>query len=336
MKQVRNILAIRFARLGDVILLLPALSAIKASLPHARLTLLTGHRCAPIGEMCPAVDEVICVDRLAMRDGSVWRAMRDVKQLAADIRKREFDTVIDFHSFRETNLLTWFSRAPIRVGMRRYNAPYLSFCFNRPAVNEDKTLHVSEMFRRVAEALPGVDSSSRSSAAIRVPESDRLWIEREIPRRPRLSLYVDAPVDDRRWPPEYFAAVADYAVESMQAQPIVLASPGNEAVLTRVLAASRKATELRVFPGLPLPRLAAAIGSSTLLISNDTGPMHLGPALGVRTLGLFSVGLPEHFRPIGKGDGYLKAVPIDRISVKQVIEEVGRMWTKTVDRDLPR
>ncbi len=52
-----NILAIRFARLGDVILLLPALAAIKESLPLAHLSLLTGHRCAPIAEMCPAIDE---------------------------------------------------------------------------------------------------------------------------------------------------------------------------------------------------------------------------------------------------------------------------------------
>src|ERR1051326_4479663 len=82
-----------------------------------------GHRCTPIAEMCPAIDDVISVDRIAMRDGPVWRALADVKKLVSDIRKREFDAVIDFHSFRETNLLTWFSRAPFRLGMRRHNAP---------------------------------------------------------------------------------------------------------------------------------------------------------------------------------------------------------------------
>ncbi len=127
--EIRSILAIRFARLGDVILLLPALTAIKLSLPHARLTLLTGHRCADIAGMCPAVDEVIAVDRIAMRDGPVRNALRDVKQLVSDIRSRNFDAVIDFHSFRETNLLTWFSRAPLRIGLKRYNEAFLSFCF---------------------------------------------------------------------------------------------------------------------------------------------------------------------------------------------------------------
>jgi len=91
-----------------------------------------------------------------------------------------------------------------------------------------------------------------------------------------------------------------------------------------------------VFSDLDLPRLAAAIESSEMLISNDTGPMHLGPVLGVRTLGLFSVGLTEHFRPAGKDDHFLKGQPIGTISVEDVIGEMVRLWTTVADRGLRR
>ena len=61
---ISNILAIRFARIGDVVLLLPALVRLKSSFEGARLTLATGSRSAPIAELCPRIDEVISVDRL--------------------------------------------------------------------------------------------------------------------------------------------------------------------------------------------------------------------------------------------------------------------------------
>src|SRR3989449_10581265 len=148
-----KILAIRFARLGDTVLLLPALSLLKRAFPDARLTLLTGHRCAPVAEMCPAIDEVLTVDRLEMRDGPLLEALRDIQRLVRDLRRRRFDLVIDFHSFRETNLLTWLSGAPVRIGMKRYKAPYLNFCFNRPPVIEDKSLHVAAMFEKAVETI---------------------------------------------------------------------------------------------------------------------------------------------------------------------------------------
>jgi ADP-heptose:LPS heptosyltransferase len=88
-----------------------------------------------------------------------------------------------------------------------------------------------------------------------------------------------------------------------------------------------------VLTDLSLPSLASAIASAQLLVSNDTGPMHIGPAVGVRTIGLFSVGYPEHFRPIGPHDRFLRANPINGISVKDVIQAVEEIWV-TADRDL--
>jgi ADP-heptose:LPS heptosyltransferase len=332
---VKRVLAIRFARLGDVLLLQPALAAIKASSSDVHLTLMTGHRCAPLAVLCPAIDDVIDVNRIAMRDGPVWKALAGMKDLAAELRARCFDAVIDFHGFRETNLLTWLSRAPVRIGMRRTGAPFLNFCFNRPAILEDKTLHVTEMFQRVAMGLDGVAQPTSAGPTIRIPEAAHAAISHRLPHGPKVALYVDAPVPDRRWPPECFAAVADQIVQQVGAAPVVLAGPENQVLVERVLKASRFSERLHGLPRLTLPELAGVIGECEMLISNDTGPMHLGPALGVPTLGLFSVGLPEHFRPLGKADQFLKGETIEEITVGQVIRETNRMWG-LIDRDLRR
>ena len=338
-----KILAIRFARLGDVVLLLPALSSLKRAFPEARLTLLTGHRCTPIAELCPAVDETFAVDRVAMRDGSRSAALRDMTRLVREVRRRRFDLVIDFHSFRETNLLTWLSGAPVRIGMKRYKAPYLNFCFNRPPVIEDKSLHVAAMFEKAVETIiplaEAVNKFSRATPLLQggkwlcIPDELKHWACQIGHNASRVAFYIDAPVTERIWPPERFAAVADFAIERWAALPLVIASQQRPDLVERVKQASRNPNELRVFSDLTVPQVAALIASARVFISNDTGPMHIGPALGVRTLGLFSVGYPEHFRPIGPKDTFLKGNPIEKIETADVIAIAKEMWV-TADPSL--
>ena len=338
-----KILAIRFARLGDVVLLLPALSSLKRAFPEARLTLLTGHRCTPIAQLCPAVDETFAVDRVAMRDGSRSAALRDMTRLVREVRRRRFDLVIDFHSFRETNLLTWLSGAPVRIGMKRDKAPYLNFCFNRPPVIEDKSLHVAAMFEKAVETIiplaEAVNKFSRATPLLQggkwlcIPDELKHWACQIGHNASRVAFYIDAPVSERIWPPERFAAVADFAIERWAALPLVIASQQRPDLVERVKQASRNPNELRVFSDLTVPQVAALIASARVFISNDTGPMHIGPALGVRTLGLFSVGYPEHFRPIGPKDTFLKGNPIEKIETAEVIAIAKEMWV-TADPNL--
>ena len=73
--------------------------------------------------------------------------------LVRDIRQRKFDILIDFQSFRETNLLAGLSGATTRIAMKRHQAAYWGFCFNQPPVAEDKSLHVSAMFERVVASI---------------------------------------------------------------------------------------------------------------------------------------------------------------------------------------
>src|SRR5438477_691640 len=194
-----NILAIRLARFGDIVLLLPALTLLKSTIAGSRITFLTDHRLAPLAEMCPAIDEIMAVDRSAMRDGARWNSMKSMRHVVRDVRRRKFDLAIDFHGFRETNLLTWLSRSKKRIGLKRHGQSFLNFCFNLPPIPEDKNVHAAEMFMRVVERF----GSGRlpTSPALVVPEEGREWARATLPRRSYVALYVDAPTPKRIWPP---------------------------------------------------------------------------------------------------------------------------------------
>jgi ADP-heptose:LPS heptosyltransferase len=331
-----KILAIRFARLGDIILLLPALSQLKKSFAEAHLTFLTGLRCASVAELCPEIDDVVALDRIALRDGPMVGALIEMSGLVRDIRRRRFDLVVDFHSFRETNLLAWLSRAPKRAALKRQNAPYLSFCFNSPPVIEDKSIHVSEMFRRVVAGVTGHPLPPARGEALVIPDEIRCWAQQAMPAGPRLALYIDAPVRERIWPAEYFARVADFFIAKLGARVAVMSSTEGREQVDRLAAASGHASELPLFTDVKLPQLAALIASARLLVSNDTGPMHFGPAVGAPTLGLFSVGYPEHFRPTGPNDRFLRGNPIHTIEVNKVIESAVQMWPTAADPSFRR
>ena len=315
-------------RLGDVTLLLPALTHLKACYPSSRITLLTDERCAALAEMCPSIDEVLTANRLGMRDGPVLPALNSMRKLIADIRSRKFDLVIDFLSFRETNLLTWLSGAPNRIGMKRHDRAYLRFCFNLPPVNEDKSIHVAEMFERIVNAVAGERVSAAKSSPILVPDSARTWAAETVPGEPILSLYVGAPVAVRRWPEEHFARVADFGVEKLGAKVAVFAGGPDGKIAERIRTQTHKPDHVIVLNDVSIPQLSAVIARSRLLVSNDTGPMHLGPALGIPTLGLFSVGYPEHYRPLGEHSRFLRAQKIEDISAEDVCRHLREMWQK--------
>jgi len=173
-------------------------------------------------------------------------ALRDMAVLVRDVRRKRFDLVVDFHSFRETNLLTWLSGAPRRIGMKRHGAPYLGFCFNRPPVLEDKSLHVAEMFERVVGGL-----SPAGAAVLPFLDGKPLIVtDAEKPRERQIALYVDAPVPERIWPAERFAEVADFAIENLNSAVVVISSKDRAQLAARVQKASRHRERLTVYTDL--------------------------------------------------------------------------------------
>jgi ADP-heptose:LPS heptosyltransferase len=119
--------------------------------------------------------------------------------------------------------------------------------------------------------------------------------------------------------------LADFLVNELEMNVVAIAGPQGESLLEELKGYSTDSSRIYSAWDLTIPQLAAAVYGSRLLISNDTGPMHLGPILGIPTLGLFSIGLPEHFRPAGNTNRFLQSDPIEAISVEAVVNEVREM-----------
>jgi lipopolysaccharide heptosyltransferase II len=323
--EFKKILLIRFARLGDVILLVPSIRALRNRYPKATIEVLVDHRYAHILEMCSAVDRVIPVDRLAMRDGGKIRAVGNMFRLAQKLRATAYDLVLDFHSFRETHLLTWYTGARYRLGLKRVHSSYWPFCFNLGPVLENDALHVSTVFLSILGFLgiaPVLNGHLLDLSSELTQEADSFLHRHQIEARAlRIGFNLGAGSQSRTWPPEKFAELAERISQRHKAVVIAFSGP-NEELLSNEFCRRVRSTRVIPAPNLALPQLAALFNRCHVLVSNDTGPMHLGAAAGVPTLGLFSVARPNHYHPLGASSRYVNCPSIEQLDTETVYQHV--------------
>ncbi len=318
----QNILVIHFGQMGDVILGLPALRAVRERFPSARLTLMLGKSAAAIADIAGVFDEKIVVDRVALRDGNKIKSISEIRRIVGDVRRRRFDFVIDFHSLSETNLLGFLSGAPHRLYSHRENRS-LDFLANfSPAPpREDKRKHISERYADVLLPL-GVERVDRfahfAPRAADREEIEKLFARRGIEDESLVGLFPGAGHPSRRWSLENFSLLAEKLLEEKKRRVLVFLGP-EEAELVEEI--GRKfPPEAILVHGLTLPAFFAAVARLRVFVSNDTGPMHLAAIAGAAVVLILDKRAPETFLPLTERLRVVKSGEIDRIGVKEVFE----------------
>ena len=279
----RKILVIDFGQLGDVVLSLPALAAVRNRFPRAHLTVAVGKPGVPVVEMSGCADAVEGVDRVALRDGpkplSVWRIVQFVRQ----VRRERYDFVIDLHSLSETNLLGFLSGAPHRLFARRpgRSLDFLSKFHARPPV-EDARKHAVDRYLEVLAPL-GVGEVSRVPR-LRARAADHAAVDEVLKKArvtsdgPLVGLFPGAGHPSRRWPVGRFAELARRLESNDSIRSVLFAGPEERRLVREARPLFPRSTA--VLDRLTVPQLAAMQERLAVFVSNDTGPMHVAAAVG--------------------------------------------------------
>lgn len=317
----RNILIVDFGQLGDVVLSLPALSAIRQRFPRSRITVAVGKSCAPIVELSGYADATLIVDRVALRDGpKPWAVVR-ILRLVKEVRRAQFDFVIDLHSMSETNLLGYFSGASDRLYARRpgRSLDFLSNFRPQPAV-ENKSSHAIDRYLDVVAPL-GIKDVARSPKLVTRPADDvaveqMLKRERANTGTPLVGIFPGAGHPSRRWPLDRFAELAGKLARETDVRIAVFAGPEERGLLKEMRQKFSKDTIL--FDRLTVSQLAAALARLSLFISNDTGPMHIAYAVGTSVVLLLDHRAPDSYLPVAGRHQILYSSKIDDVTIDEV------------------
>ena len=307
----RNILVIHFGQLGDVVLGLPAMKAIRDRFPYARRTALVGSATAEVVGLAGLFDEVIDVDRVRLLRGSKFTSSVEIIKFAFSIRRRRFDFVIDLHSLPETNLLGYFSGAGNRLFSKRESRSLDRLSnFRPPPPAEDKTIHLSDYYFNVLKPL-GVEGKL---------DPFRFEHLAGLSHSKIVGINPGAGHPSRRWPLKKFIELARSIADSSDATVEVFLGPEEVSDANKIEAAL--AGRCAIASGLSLAELAQRFSRLTCLVSNDTGPIHIAAASGTPIILLLQNAAPDRYLPLTNELTLHRSERLEDITVEDVLASV--------------
>lgn len=282
---VHKIAVLRANGIGDLIFALPALDALRAAYPTAEIVLLgqQWHAEFLAGRPGPVDRVVVVPPSQGVNDapGGVEDPAR-LEEFFAAMTEEAFDLAVQLHGGgRYSNPFVRRLGARLTVGLRTPDAvpldrwvPYVYF--------QREVLRFLEVVALVGATPVGVEPRLDVTAAD-LTESQRVVPEDD---RPLVALHPGAGDPERRWPAEKFAVVGDALAAAGARVVITGARPGERVIVERVAAAMTAPAQV-LWGRLSLGGLAALFSRCTVVVSNDSGPLHLAGAVGAHTVGIY-------------------------------------------------
>ena len=293
-----NILIVKLSAVGDVIHTLPSLAALRNLYPVAHITWVVEEAAAEIVRDHPDLDRVIVSRRKGwlkeIKAGRLRKPLREMKSFLRDLRDREYDLVIDFHGLFKSAMLVFLSRGKRKIGYDSYQE--LSGLFYGEKIPEDMTKHAVDRYLDFPKYLGATISSPAFHIAI--GEENRKKVDGILALHRITGLFVALnPVaywDTKLWDDERFAALCDRIGESYGI-PVVLTGQ-NAPSLEKIRSLTQREV-INLEGQTTLKDLAELYRRAVLLITTDSGPMHLAAAVGTPVVALFGPTDPKRTGP---------------------------------------
>ncbi len=274
-----RILIIRLKSIGDVILTLPAVHVVRENFPSARITFLTSKENAVLLQGFKDVDEILPLDRAALRTANPLKIVSEVVKLFRRLRTGKFSLVVDFQGYGETAWLTRLTGAPQRWGSL-YDAGR-KWAYTR-GIPRDNNIQVADFYCSLLEQC-GLKLGPLQNNFILPPEPldrarDYFSQNHLDPRKPTLFIQALTSSPYKNWPLERFLALAThFRVQGIQ---ILFGGGPKDAVS---LQPARDAGFV-VATDVPLLVAAGLVQLSTVTIGGATGLLHIAVAMKKRVI----------------------------------------------------
>jgi heptosyltransferase I len=319
---------------GDAVHVCPVITALKRNDPATHVTWVLQPGPATLVRGHPAVDDVVLFDRS--------RGTRGFADVRRELAGRRFDACINLQVYFKAGVITSFVRAPFKLGFDRARARDFNWLFTNAKVPPRPMQHVQDQYFEFLDAL-GVPHQPPVWDLGPWPD-ERAW-QREFFApldRPAAAVVVATSKAQKDWPPERWARVCDALYADHGLQP-VLVGGRSERELAAEAAIMREARHRPVSAlGSGLRRLVAILDGAALVLSPDTGPLHIAVALDRPVISLIAYSNPKRVGPYRKfrdlmidaygdpGEDYPVSMEnrpdrMARITVEQVLEKVA-LW----------
>lgn len=283
---------VMMSAVGDSVHVLPVINAIKREHPASRITWVLQPGPASLVRGHPSVDDIVIFDRT--------RGVGAFVDVRRELAQREFDLLIDLQVYLKAGIVTALSRAPVRLGFDRARARDVNWLFTNRRIPASPMQHVQDQY---FEFLSEIGISPEPVAWNLGPwEAEREWQRTWLAsvNRPYAVIVVATSKPDKDWIPERWAAVCDLLENQYELQPVLVGgdSPREKEAAERISTAARKPPMNALGSGLR--KLVSIIDGSSLVLSPDTGPLHMSVALDRPVISLIGYSDPRRTGPYRK------------------------------------
>jgi heptosyltransferase-2 len=354
MRNFKNILIVRTDRIGDVVLTTPMLTKLRQLCPHAHITVLLSPLTKDLMQGHPAVDRVIVDDRESQHKG-----LRGFLRLRREIKQGRYELAIILHTKKRTNALCFAAGIPYRLG---YCNNKFGFLLTHPIkdIRPEGKWHEAGYCLNILRHLPCGTSFDAFDPftemgelyVAQAPESD-IWAEQYLSRRNIqrkdivITIHAGASDMEKRCSYVFFADLIEALIVKYKAKVLLIGASYIKESSKEILKALPSNNQQKVFDCVgdtTVSQLVSLIKRSSVLISNDSGPVHLAAALQRPVVSLFvrnQPGInPERWRPLGARSRYI-SVPRQTgercnpsgQSAKDVTASKKHVWQDFITKD---
>ncbi len=298
-----NILIVKLSAIGDVIHTLPSLAALRTLYPDAHITWVVEEAAAGLLQNHPLLDTVLISRRKRwlndLQNGEIRRALREIRLFLRELRARRYDLVIDFHGLLKSSVIVLLSGGKRKLGYDSLQE--LSGLFYKEKIPEDMNKHAVNRYLDFPRYLGAEDIRPEfplpcdSAAAAKV---QTILEKHHLKNKNFIAINPVAYWETKLWDNEKFAHLADLIKTKLNAE-VVFTGSAKEPLEKIVRLMKTKAVNLG--GETSLPELAHLYKESRLVITTDSGPMHLAAAVGTEVVALFGPTDPQRTGPYGKG-----------------------------------
>jgi len=325
---------VMLSAIGDAVHVLPIANALRRAAPGMKLTWVIQPVPYKLVHNHPAVDDFIIFPR---RRG--LKGIGGFLEARGELRRRPFDVVIGLQVYFKAGLLTSFAKAPLKLGFDRRRARDLNWLFTNEQVPPHENQHVQDQYFEFLDYL-GVDHDPPEWGIV-ISEEERDKQRRFFERieKPVCSVVVGTSKPRKDWPPERYARLLEAIENDFGFQTVIVGGPsaGERTAAAKVMELTRAKPMNE--GGDDLRRLVYLVDGSDILVSPDTGPLHISRALETPVVGIYGFTNPKRTGPYRKYvdlvvDGYARYLgeeyPVtmeyrpdgmDRVTVEMAVEK---------------
>lgn len=348
MPPFHEILVVRLTSLGDVLMSIPSVKALKEGLPGAKVSWLVEGSIAELLSHQQFVDHVVKFPRDlvagSLKRGSGLQALKYLWAFLRKLRARKYDALIDFHGILKSALLDYAARADKRIGFGRMFAKEGSWLAYDERVNgADRGLHKVERNMLLVRHL-GINGDIPHVELVAPPHAEAyvndMLAEHDI-RPPIIALFPFCSKGSlfKRWELANYATLLRRMGESIPATVLILWGPGEEEEAKRLRDVAGAGVLLPA--NLGVTQLCALLKKADMYVGGDTGVMHLAAFSGIPVLAIFGPTDPVVNAPFGpmhkivrrnlpcspcRNKDCAERICLTSITPEEMFEEVKGMW----------